>query len=166
MIAISVPLLAAKLLDLREEHGYSQQFVAEYLNMSREGYCNYERAAREPGLDTLLKLCTLYQIEIDELINSTIVFSSSNDQKIYTNKETQSRSNSYVEKNILHLLKLFSGKNVSFDFTNLTKEDISFLAEYKTLEKQDQKELQEFLHFKQYCKKNKAPAYTQQKAET
>lgn len=170
-----MPLLAAKLLDLRENHGYSQQFVAEYLNMSREGYCNYERAAREPGLDIIIKLCILYHIKVSDLINMDTVFSLSNQPKtIYTGKKAnimsdnvsnslfsepdkkeKNQSKSCVEKNILHLLKLLSGKNTKIDVTNLTKEDVSFLAEYKALNEQEQEELREFLHFKQYYKKNK-----------
>lgn len=148
-----MPLLAAKLLDLRETHGYSQQFVAEYLNMSREGYCNYERAAREPGLDIILKLCTLYQIKVSDLVNSNTVFSSSLSPS--SDKAQQDRKQSYAEKNLTHLLKLLSGKNTKIDFTILTKEDIAFLIEYKSLEEQEQEELREFLQFKQYYKKNK-----------
>lgn len=167
-----MPLLAAKLLDLRENHGYSQQFVAEYLNMSREGYCNYERAAREPGLDIIIKLCTLYHIKVSDLINIDTFFSFTNQPNtIHTGEKANVMSNNFlisepdkkeenqfsvcVEKNILHLLKLLSGKNTKIDVTNLTKEDISFLIEYKALNKQEQEELQEFLHFKQYYKKKK-----------
>lgn len=168
-----MPLLAAKLLDLREEHGYSQQFVANYLNMSREGYCNYERAAREPGLDIILKLCILYQIKVGDLVNSNTVFPSAKLQKIFstgkkgntisdkdsnalpsqTDQKPEHQAKSYVEKNMEHFLKLLSGKIAKVDFTDLTKEDITFLIEYKELEEQEQEELREFLHFKQYYKK-------------
>jgi transcriptional regulator with XRE-family HTH domain len=153
-----MPLLAAKLLDLREEHGYSQQFVAEYLNMSREGYCNYERAAREPGLDVIMKLCILYQIKVSDLINPSTVFPSVKKAKAAPDEatsKTKELSKSYVEKNLTHMLKLLSGKNARFDFSSLTKEDISFLISYKLLNKEEQEEIREFLSFKQYYKKNK-----------
>ena len=35
---MSTPLLAAKLVELRNQHGLSQLQVAECLGMSREGY--------------------------------------------------------------------------------------------------------------------------------
>jgi transcriptional regulator with XRE-family HTH domain len=113
-----MPLLAAKLLDLREEHGYSQQFVADYLNMSREGYCNYERAAREPGLDIIMKLCILYQIKVSDLINPSTVFPSVKKTKTIPAGNTdrvKESSKSYVEKNLTHMLKLLSGKNAHID---------------------------------------------------
>ena len=66
---MSTPLLAAKLTELRQNSNYSQQDIADYLGMTREGYSHYERNAREPSLNALVKLCKLYQIDISELIN-------------------------------------------------------------------------------------------------
>lgn len=62
-------LLHEKLRKLRLEYNYTQEYVAKYLNMTRQGYAHYEAGLRSPDHQTLLKLSKLYTIDISELIN-------------------------------------------------------------------------------------------------
>ena len=55
----------------RKQHGYTQQEVADILNISRQAYSNYEHEKRSPRLPVLIKLADLYQISLDELIGRT-----------------------------------------------------------------------------------------------
>ena len=53
---------------IRKKHGASQQEVADYLGVTRQGYGNYETSAREPDFETLLKLGEFFQVTIDEIL--------------------------------------------------------------------------------------------------
>ena len=79
------PLLAAKLVELRNQHGLSQLQVAEFLGMSREGYSHYERSAREPSLEAVVRLSKLYGIDVSELVNEKTALLTEN---IKQNKKT------------------------------------------------------------------------------
>lgn len=70
---MSTPLLSAKLVELRQQMGYSQQLIADYLGVTREAYSHYERSTREPNIEMIVKLTKFYAIEISELINDTTV---------------------------------------------------------------------------------------------
>lgn len=170
---MSTPLLAAKLVELRNQHGLSQLQVAECLGMSREGYSHYERNAREPSLEAIVRLSKLYGISVSELVNEETILLAENLQQ---NKKTSSKfsvintASSFVipvvqgavmdpqpniTSNIAHFLKLFTGRNTNIDVTDITKEDIAVLEQYKRLDKQDRKEVRQFIKFKHYTAKSK-----------
>lgn len=171
---MSTPLLAAKLVELRNQHGLSQLQVAECLGMSREGYSHYERNAREPSLEAIVRLSRLYNIDVSELVNEKTVLLTENIQQ---NKKTPSKvsgidmgaiipipmavqgavvgSPPNITANIAHFLKLFTGRNTNIDVTDITKEDIAVLEQYKRLDKQDRKEVRQFIKFKHYTAKSK-----------
>ncbi|AJQ59275.1 helix-turn-helix transcriptional regulator [Bacillus cereus] len=57
--------------ELRISLGYTQQFVAEYLSCSKSGYCYMEQGKRQPSLEKLGKLSTLYNVATDELLEQS-----------------------------------------------------------------------------------------------
>lgn len=57
-----------KLKQARIERGLSQQKVADSLGLTRGCYSNYELGTREPPIDTLRKMCELFEISADYLI--------------------------------------------------------------------------------------------------
>ena len=153
---MSTPLLSAKLVELRQQHGYAQQEVADCLGLTREGYSHYERNAREPSLETLVKLSKLYQIDISELINENTILPSENTITERTaTVESRAVEIPRVTNNMNHFLKLFTGKNTAIDLTDISKEDISVLAQYKKLDRQSQKEVRQFIKFKSSISKHK-----------
>lgn len=62
-----------KLRDLREDHDYTQQDIADYLNINRVVYSRYERGDREIPISYLIKLSKLYQTSIDEIVDNKII---------------------------------------------------------------------------------------------
>lgn len=162
------PLLSAKLVELRQSKGISQEKIADYLGITRQAYSHYERNTREPNLEIIIKLAKFYQIEISELINETtipITFHISNtmfskiasantDFPIMGDGDMVSGT-VMLSDNIKHFLKLFTGRNINLDLTNITKEDIEVLAQYKKLDKQTQKEVCQFIEFKHSQTKKK-----------
>ena len=164
------PLLAAKLVELRNQHGLSQLQVAEFLGMSREGYSHYERSAREPSLEAVVRLSKLYGIDVSELVNEKTALLTEN---IKQNKKTPQKVSGAVlpvpvmiqgavvgpppniTANIAHFLKLFTGRNTNLDVTDITKEDIAVLEQYKRLDREGRKEVRQFIKFKHYTQKSK-----------
>ena len=65
--------LGERLKALRKEHRYTQEFLADYLNVTRPAIGNYEKGINEPPLQTLVKLADLYQVSLDWLAGRTNV---------------------------------------------------------------------------------------------
>ena len=60
-----------RLRDLREDHDYSQQYVADYLNMKQPQYSRYERGLRDIPTDILIRLSVLYNTSTDYILGLT-----------------------------------------------------------------------------------------------
>jgi transcriptional regulator with XRE-family HTH domain len=56
---------------LREKLGKTQQEVAEYLNITRAAYSQYELGTRSPDYKTLIKLADYYYCSADYLLERT-----------------------------------------------------------------------------------------------
>ena len=56
------------LKSLREQKGVSQQTVADYLEITRQAYSNYETGKREADYETLLKLGEFFGVPIGYLL--------------------------------------------------------------------------------------------------
>ena len=57
--------------DLRTDHDYTQQFVADYLNMHVGVYRRYEKGTREVPTWAVIKLAALYACSTDYLLGLT-----------------------------------------------------------------------------------------------
>ncbi len=60
--------IGKKICDLRQEKGYSQEYIAHELNMSQGNYCKLESDNHFPSAETIEKLATLYDITPQELV--------------------------------------------------------------------------------------------------
>lgn len=57
--------------NLREDHDYTQEYVAHVLGTSQTMYARYERGANELPIHHLIRLCKLYQVTADYLLGLT-----------------------------------------------------------------------------------------------
>lgn len=60
-----------RLKDLREDHDFSQKYVADYLLMKQPQYSRYERGVRDIPTDVLIRLAKLYNTSTDYLLGLT-----------------------------------------------------------------------------------------------
>lgn len=67
---------------LRTQKGVSQQTVADYLEITRQAYSNYENGNREPDYETLLKLAEYFGTSVDVLLRGEPQDASLNKSKI------------------------------------------------------------------------------------
>ena len=56
------------LIKLRKENGYSQETLAEKLNVSRQAVSKWERGESSPDSDNLIALAKIYNISFDDLL--------------------------------------------------------------------------------------------------
>ena len=110
--------LSQKLRELRTKHGYTQKYIGDYLNITRQGYAHYEKGGRTPDNQTLLQLAALYNLSIDELINKNLIPSTLHEEAPYSTydrlniesskiKSIVQPSNS-IEKNLMQNFRLLS----------------------------------------------------------
>ena len=62
-------MIGDRLRELREKNHYTQRYLGKYLNISHVAYGAYERGNAFPDIATIRKICELYKISIDYLLN-------------------------------------------------------------------------------------------------
>ena len=60
--------LENRLKELREQHNFTQDDVARFLNISRQSISKWELGKGYPDIDNLRMLSDLYKISLDQLI--------------------------------------------------------------------------------------------------
>lgn len=60
-----------RIRDLREDHDFTQQQVADYLNIRQNTYSQYETGSRQIPMDVLIALAALYKTSTDYLLGIT-----------------------------------------------------------------------------------------------
>ena len=58
-----------QLLTLRTKAGWSQEFVARQMGVSRATIVNWERGNTEPSISEAVKLAKLFGITVEELLS-------------------------------------------------------------------------------------------------
>ncbi len=99
--------LGQRIQQLRKKKGYSQEKLAEYLNMSRQAVAKWEQNVCEPNLDCLTEMAQLFEVDLDYLITGQI---TSNVQADKSSKEStviiQEKSASLNKREIVCLIIL------------------------------------------------------------
>lgn len=65
-------MFCANLKNARKECGLTQKQIAISLGVVESCYANWEQGRTEPNIEMLRKLCDIFEISIDELINGKI----------------------------------------------------------------------------------------------
>lgn len=60
-----------RLKDLREDHDFSQKYIADYLDMKQPQYSRYEQGLRDIPTDVLIRLALLYNTSTDYILGLT-----------------------------------------------------------------------------------------------
>lgn len=60
-----------RLRELRNQKGFTQQQMADYLGVVQSAYHYYETGMNEPGMDILIKMAALLETSIDYLVGNT-----------------------------------------------------------------------------------------------
>lgn len=100
--------LYVRLKKIREEKGFSQAEVAQYINISRQAISNWENGKSLPDIDNIILLSELYGITVDELL---IENSNKKDKTIKNSEKKESESNNIsntevFDKKLLEIIGL------------------------------------------------------------
>ena len=83
--------LANRLYEYRKQSGLSQEELAEKLGISRQSVSKWERAESCPDTDNLIELSKIYNVTMDELLNTS--------KDIVTSTKEEVKKEEIVEKN-------------------------------------------------------------------
>ncbi|MEB6255301.1 helix-turn-helix domain-containing protein [Mammaliicoccus sciuri] len=61
-------MISKQIKDLRKQHNYTQEDLAEKLNTSRQTISKWEQGISEPDLNMLMQLSLLFSVSTDYLI--------------------------------------------------------------------------------------------------
>lgn len=64
--------LPTRLKVLRKKNKYSQEYVAEQLNISRQAISHWENGKSYPDIDNLILLADVFHITVDELLDENV----------------------------------------------------------------------------------------------
>lgn len=65
-------IFADKLIDLRKKNGWTQEDLAEKMNVSRQSVSKWESAQSIPDLEKLLRLSALFGVSTDYLLKDDL----------------------------------------------------------------------------------------------
>lgn len=100
-----------KLQKLRKEKGYSQEQLADLLEVSRQSVSKWESGTTYPEMDKLLMLCKIFNVTLDDLTNDEI-----------TDKAIKEKSKGTLNNFIYAILDMIN-KSVEM-FKNMSKKDL------------------------------------------
>ena len=60
-------VMKLRIRDLREDHDYTQKYIAAYLVCDQSLYSKYERGERPLPLEAAVRLADLYRVSLDYL---------------------------------------------------------------------------------------------------
>jgi len=62
-------MISMNLKSLRNHHGYTQEEVAEHLQVSRQAVAKWEKGDSMPDIENCMALAKLYNVTLDNLVN-------------------------------------------------------------------------------------------------
>lgn len=95
--------LPNNLYELRRSAGLSQEDFAERLGVSRQAVSKWERGEAYPDTDNLISISEMFEVTIDELLNSESIdpkFNHDPDEKETKNYTDNSSDNGYFHVNV------------------------------------------------------------------
>ncbi len=133
-------LLGKRLKELRNVYNYSQDYVTEVIEKTRQTYSHYETGRRKPSPETIYKLALLYDVSADDLLHLSIEF----DEKVFYEAPGPSQSSG----DLAAYLEYFNDPNNQKKYqyhTNLEKE---LLYYFQKITDKDKRELIEIAKIK------------------
>ena len=92
-----------KLYELRKKEGFSQEELAEKVNVSRQSVSKWESGQSTPEMDKLILLSNIFNISIDELVGKESI----NSLKIENNASIKPKKKQIFMKIIAIILIIY-----------------------------------------------------------
>ncbi len=127
--------IANRLVELRKKNGLSQEELAEKLGLSRQAVSKWERAESSPDTDNLICLAKLYNVSLDDLLNTDqsiedisrdVKEKQLSDEEL--GKEIERRIENKVKGKYDHLSEKDRKRAKAFDIVDSTITGVLFIA--------------------------------------
>ena len=105
------------LINLRKQKGWSQDDLADNLNLSRQAISKWENETSKPDIDNIKKISKIFSVKIDDLLNNDVV----KDKAVTLNvkkQEKKEKTITIVKCMIIAVIILYI-INVIFKFASL-----------------------------------------------
>lgn len=104
-------ILADKILLLRKKNGWSQEELAEKLDVSRQSVSKWESASAIPDMNRILELSKVFGVTTDYLLRDELeeVASDEKDETAYFTKVSLQEANDFLRDKRLHAKKVALG---------------------------------------------------------
>ncbi len=137
--------LSENLKELRSVYEYSQAYVAEKLNISRQTYSHYETGRITPPPESLYTLAKLYHVSVDMLLS---------DQTLPADKTIKSDNPMISNTDLLPTyLDYVSKPDNKKRLSNLTPHEKQIIFYYSQLDERDQNDILTFMEVKYHNRK-------------
>lgn len=130
-------ILADKIIRLRKKNGWSQEELAEKMNVSRQAVSKWEAAQTIPDLEKLMKLSSLFGVTIDYLVKDEI-----EDEEFTDSEESPIKRVSLADAHAYLASRAHAAKKIAFATMLCVLSPIPLIAltafsEYKALMSED-----------------------------
>lgn len=106
-------ILADNLRMLRQKEGYSQEAVAEIIDVSRQAVAKWEMGESLPDLPNTVKLVTLFKVSLDEFVLKSMNESSQGtNDKVMGVLEVSGSGQIHLPDEVMDLFDIHAGENV------------------------------------------------------
>ena len=138
-------ILADKIILLRKKSGWSQEDLAEKLNVSRQSISKWEGAQSVPGMDKILQLSEIFGVSTDYLLKDSIeleeyVEQESKSEESSVRYVSMEEANSYLDltQNIAHKMALGVAMCIVSPAIIITLSNLYLLNQFSFSENQSQ----------------------------
>ena len=138
-------ILADKIILLRKKSGWSQEELAEKLNVSRQSISKWEGAQSVPGMDKILQLSEIFGVSTDYLLKDSIELEEYVEQESKSEESSMryvsmEEANSYLDltQNIAHKMALGVAMCIMSPAIIITLSNLYLLNQFSFSENQSQ----------------------------
>jgi transcriptional regulator with XRE-family HTH domain len=106
----TIEIIGNNIKEYRKALGYNQDHLAKYLTITREQISNYELGKRDVPYENMEKLCSLFGIELEELLEENINVKKANLAFAFRSSRTDSDIKEIADfkKIVLNYIKIDS----------------------------------------------------------
>lgn len=148
------------LKELRKSCGYSQEFVASHLNITRQTYSHYETGRITPPVNSLYNLAKLYGVPVENFLDLVVTYTINMDFAL------KQQTGNMENNDDLNLFLEFTGTpTMKKKFKFLDRRERLLLFYYLQLERRDQDDILDFLKVKFHRQQREALSGKEDKSE-
>lgn len=130
--------LGLYLKELRKSYGYTQEYVASHLDVSRQAYSHYETNRALPSNDAFYKIANLYSIPIEPLIELSVL----SDESFHYG------ASAAEQDELSTFLDYINDKHNAKKLQHLSRKEKELLYYFNNIVSKDQNEIIEILKIK------------------